>query len=112
MRKLARFSAVNEHNGTLQLIRGGHRRAGPGSGPTIMQHFLENTRDGANSHSMVDANGSANVDTGHPDSWYVYAKDDDLPTGEYVTADMQLGTCEDRLLYFEPFYSYCELHNN
>ena len=97
---------MNEHNGTLQLIRGGHRRAGPGSGPTIMQHFLENTRDGANSHSMVDANGSANVDTGHPDSWYVYAKDDDLPTGEYVTADMQLGTCEGRLLSFEPFYSY------
>ena len=40
---------VNEQNGTLKLIRGGHRRNGPGSDPTIMQHFLENTRRGESS---------------------------------------------------------------
>ncbi len=37
---------VNEENGTIKLIRGGHRRSGPGSDPTIMKHFLENRRCG------------------------------------------------------------------
>lgn len=37
---------VNEQNGTLKLIRGGHRRNGSGSDPTILRHFLENDRRG------------------------------------------------------------------
>ena len=44
-----------------------------------------------NSHSLIDSSGADNVETGHADSWYVWAKDEDLPSGEIITADMQLG---------------------
>ena len=80
---------VNEHNGTIQFIRGGHKTSS--GGKTLMPHYLEKERDEATSHSRQDASNATNVAEGHPDSWYVFAKDEDLPQGEVVTAEMEMG---------------------
>ena len=80
---------MNERNGTIQFIRGGHKTSS--GGKTLMPHYLEKERDEATSHSRQDASNATNVAEGHPDSWYVFAKDEDLPQGEVVTAEMEMG---------------------
>jgi hypothetical protein len=58
---------ANETNGTLQVVRGGHR---PGK---VLRHRLENTR-------------------GHKRSWYLYIPEEELPEGEIVTCEMPRGS--------------------
>jgi ectoine hydroxylase-related dioxygenase (phytanoyl-CoA dioxygenase family) len=57
---------ANAENGTLQVIRGGHKSG------RVFPHKLENTR-------------------GHKASWYLYIEEKDLPTGEVVTCNMNMG---------------------
>jgi hypothetical protein len=54
-------------NGTLQVIRGGHRSG------EVFQHHQERK-------------------TGNPKSWYVYIDDNDLPDGDIVTCEMEMGS--------------------
>jgi hypothetical protein len=54
-------------NGTLQVLRGGHRSG------TVFRHRPERTR-------------------GHEQSWYLYIADEDLPEGEVVTCEMPVGS--------------------
>ncbi len=61
------FLDTNLENGTLQVIRGGHRTG------TVCPHHLE--RDVAN-----------------PKSWYLYIKDEDLPDGEIVPCEAKMGS--------------------
>ncbi len=58
---------ANGLNGTLQVLKGGHRSA------KVLRHHLENK-------------------VGHKASWYLYIEEDDLPTGEVVTCEMALGS--------------------
>ncbi len=54
-------------NGTLQVLRGGHRSG------KVFRHRPERTR-------------------GHEKSWYLYIADEDLPEGEVVTCEMPMGS--------------------
>ena len=54
-------------NGTLQVIRGGHR------GRKVFRHRPERS-------------------SGHADSWYLTIDDADLPPGEVVTCEMDMGS--------------------
>jgi hypothetical protein len=54
-------------NGTLQVIRGGHQSG------KVVRHRLENS-------------------IGHPDSWYLYIPEAELPAGEIVTCEMPKGS--------------------
>jgi hypothetical protein len=54
-------------NGTLQVLRGGHRHG------QVFPHRLERTR-------------------GHENSWYLYIADEDLPTGDIVTCEVPIGS--------------------
>jgi hypothetical protein len=58
---------ANRTNGTLQVVRGGHRSG------KVFRHRLENTR-------------------GHRDSWYLYIPEAELPEGEIVTCEMPRGS--------------------
>ncbi|HLJ55231.1 MAG TPA: phytanoyl-CoA dioxygenase family protein [Chthonomonadaceae bacterium] len=58
---------ANGRNGTLQVVRGGHRSG------RVARHRLENGR-------------------GHKDSWYLFIRDDELPQGEIVTCEMPAGS--------------------
>jgi hypothetical protein len=58
---------ANAVNGTLEVIRGGHRSG------QVFRHRLENTR-------------------GHKDSWYLYIPEEELPEGERVTCEMKRGS--------------------
>ena len=61
------FCDVNEHNGTLQVIRGSHK---PG---TVYPHRPEK-------------------ETAHPESWYLYIEEEDLPPGDRVIGEMKMGS--------------------
>ncbi len=54
-------------NGTLQVVRGGHRSG------QVFHHQLERTR-------------------GHEKSWYLHIAEEDLPEGEIVTCEMPMGS--------------------
>jgi len=58
---------ANRENGTLQVLRGGHRSG------KVFRHRPERTR-------------------GHEKSWYLYIADEDLPEGEIVTCEMPMGS--------------------
>lgn len=58
---------ANRVNGTLQVVRGGHRSG------KVCRHRLENT-------------------VGHKGSWYLYIPEDELPEGEIVTCEMPKGS--------------------
>ena len=58
---------ANAVNGTLQVLRGGHRSE------QVYRHRLESTR-------------------GHSKSWYLYIDDSDLPAGDIVTCEMEMGS--------------------
>ena len=61
------FLDATEENGTLQVVRGSHKPR------RIFRHDL-------GQHS------------GHPDSWYLYIKEENLPPGEVVTCEMGMGS--------------------
>eukprot|EP00698_Gefionella_okellyi_P000149 TRINITY_DN10138_c0_g1_i1.p1 TRINITY_DN10138_c0_g1~~TRINITY_DN10138_c0_g1_i1.p1 ORF type:complete len:325 (-),score=37.49 TRINITY_DN10138_c0_g1_i1:149-1123(-) len=69
---------TTEHNGTLRLLRGGHRSG------VVFPHHLERTRAEKTSHDE-DGGGDAR-------SWYLYIKDADLPAGERVFQDCKFGS--------------------
>lgn len=58
---------VDEVNGTLQVLRGGHRSG------RVFRHVPENA-------------------SGHPASWYLVLPEDELPDGERVTCTMKKGS--------------------
>ena len=58
---------ANSVNGTLQVVRGGHRSG------QVVRHQLERTQ-------------------GHKKSWYLRIADEDLPAGEVVTCEMPMGS--------------------
>jgi len=58
---------ANAENGTLQVLRGGHKRG------RVFPHHLESSK-------------------GHKSSWYLYIEDEDLPPGDIVTCNMELGS--------------------
>lgn len=58
---------ANEVNGTLQVVRGGHRAG------QLFPHVPENR-------------------TGHPSSWYLTLPEEELPEGERVTCTMKKGS--------------------
>ena len=58
---------ANAINGTLQVLRGGHRSG------QVVRHRLERTQ-------------------GSEKSWYLYIADEDLPKGEVVTCTMPMGS--------------------
>jgi ectoine hydroxylase-related dioxygenase (phytanoyl-CoA dioxygenase family) len=57
---------ANSINGTLQVIKGGHRHN------RVMKHQLEK-------------------ELGNEDSWYLYIREEDLPEGEIVTCEVPKG---------------------
>ena len=61
------FIDADSVNGTLQVLRGGHRSG------HVFRHRLERTR-------------------GHAKSWYLCIADEDLPAGEVVTCEMPIGS--------------------
>lgn len=61
------FLDAESVNGTLQVIRGGHRSG------QVFRHQLERTR-------------------GDQKSWYLYIADEDLPAGDIVTCEMPVGS--------------------
>jgi hypothetical protein len=61
------FIDADSVNGTLQVLRGGHRSG------QVVRHQPERTR-------------------GHEKSWYLRIADEDLPAGEIVTCEMPLGS--------------------
>lgn len=61
------FLDTNLENGTLQVIRGGHRSG------RLFRHRPER-------------------DVAHPKSWYVYIDEADLPEGERVTCALEFGS--------------------
>lgn len=63
---------ANAQNGTLQVLRGGHKPAQKSAGP-VLQHHLENSK-------------------GDQRSWYLYINEKDLPPGDIVTCEMELGS--------------------
>ena len=61
------FTDVSEKNGTLQVIRGSHK---PG---TVYPHRPEK-------------------ETAHPESWYLYIEEEDLPPGDRVVCELKMGS--------------------
>ena len=61
------FCDVNEHNGTLQVIRDSHKAG------TVYPHRPEK-------------------ETAHPKSWYLYIEEEDLPPGDRVIGEMKMGS--------------------
>lgn len=64
-------------NGTLQLIRGGHKSG------VVFPHHLERGRKHVTSHAQ---------DKGDPRSWYLYIRDEDLPAGDRVQPNVHYGS--------------------
>ena len=58
---------ANAENGTLQVLRGGHKTG------RVLPHHLESSK-------------------GHKSSWYLYVEEEDLPPGDIVTCNMELGS--------------------
>lgn len=58
---------ANSVNGTLQVVRGGHKVDG------VLPHHLER-------------------ELGNDDSWYLYIKEEDLPEGDVVTCEVSKGS--------------------
>ena len=56
----------HRRDGALQVVRGSHKLG------RLLPHHLENR-------------------VGHPDSWYLYIKDEDVPDAEIVTCEMRKG---------------------
>ncbi len=61
------FCDVDEHNGTLQMIRGSHK---PG---IVYPHRPEK-------------------ETAHAESWYLYIEEKDMPPGDRVIGEMKIGS--------------------
>jgi ectoine hydroxylase-related dioxygenase (phytanoyl-CoA dioxygenase family) len=76
------FLDVNEKNGCLKMLRGGHS----------VKKCLE--------HHQVKK-------VGNPKSWYVFIDEKDLPEGEPVTCEMRMGS----VLFFNQLIPHCSTDN-
>ena len=76
------FLDTNRENGTLEVVRGGHRSG------QVFRHRKD---------CLV----------GHPKSWYVYIDEADLPEGERVTCEMKVGS----VLFHNTMMPHCSTEN-
>ncbi len=77
------FVDVNETNGTLEVVCGGHKVG------RVLRHRLEKR-------------------VGAKDSWYVYIDEDDLPPGERVVCEMKTGS----VLFHNPLMPHRSTENH
>ena len=77
------FVDVDRHNGTLEVVRGGHKIH------RVLPHHLEKR-------------------TGATNSWYVYIDEGDLPPGERVVCEMKVGS----VLFHNPLMPHRSTENH
>ena len=77
------FVDVDRNNGTLEVVRGGHKVA------RVLPHHLENR-------------------VGDKDSWYVYIDEHDLPPGDRVVCEMPVGS----VLFHNPLMPHRSTENH